>query len=76
LTPSEAAEKRRQLTDDGFCVVERVLPDPMMERLREVSDAMLARQDAAHFKAQRSTGSMSASQRGSGGAGRTDTAPF
>lgn len=58
LTPPENIEKLRQLTHDGFCVVESVLPTEMVERLRVITDQMLAQQDDAHFEAQRSTGSM------------------
>ena len=56
--PPENIAKLQQLTRDGFCLVEAVLPPEMIERLRDVSEQMLARQDEAHFEAQRSTGSL------------------
>ena len=55
---SEAIDRLQQLTQEGFCVIEGVLPTEMVERLRRVSDQMLAGQDDTHFEAQRSTGSM------------------
>lgn len=41
LTPEQALEKRRQLTVDGFCVVENVLPHEMLLALRAETDRLL-----------------------------------
>ena len=50
--------KRRQLASDGFCILENIIDAQMLARLRTVTDAMLARQAAAHFEENRSQGSL------------------
>ena len=52
------AAKRRQLEDDGFCLLENIIDTQMLVRLRTVTDDMLARQEAAHFEENRSQGSL------------------
>ena len=47
-----------QLLRDGFCVFERVLKPDMLEKVRAVSDRLLAAQSASHFAEQKSSGSM------------------
>ena len=51
-------KKRQQLDRDGFCLLEGVIDDGMIERLREVTDRVIARQEAAHFERQRAQGSL------------------
>jgi len=51
-------EKRRQLDEDGFCLLENIIDEPMLERMRQVTDEVLAHTDAAHFDAKRSQGSV------------------
>ena len=58
VTSPDGAENRRQLTHDGFCVVEGILPREMLDRLLAASDQILAQQDDAHFATNRSSGSM------------------
>ena len=50
--------KRRQLDDDGFCLLDGIIEDDMLERLREVTDSVIARQEAAHFERNRAQGSL------------------
>lgn len=57
-TPIDFIEMRRQLDEDGFCLLERVIDEPMLARMREVTDEVLAATDAAHFDAKRSQGSV------------------
>ena len=52
------AAKRRQLEDDGFCLLENSIDTQMLVWLRTVTDDMLARQEAAHFEENRSQGSL------------------
>lgn len=40
----------RQFEDDGFCLVEGVLPPPLVERLRQRAEHRLATQDKNHFQ--------------------------
>ncbi len=51
-------DKRNQLIRDGYCVFEQILDAEMLNRVRATSDNLLAAQDAEHFAAQKSTGSM------------------
>ena len=51
-------QKREQLDQDGFCLLEGVIDEGMIERLREVTDGVIARQEAAHFERQRALGSL------------------
>ena len=50
--------KRRQLESDGFCILANIIDAQMLAQLRTVTDKMLARQEAAHFEANRSQGSL------------------
>jgi len=50
--------KRRQLIEDGFCVVENVLPPEMVARMRSVTDNLVNAVSTEHKQQQRSTGSM------------------
>ncbi len=50
--------KRQQLDQDGFCLLENIIDERMLERLRAVTDEVLARTDAAHFEEKRSQGSV------------------
>ena len=52
------AGKRRQLDQDGYCLLENIIDAAMLQRLRAVTDEVLARTDAAHFEAKRSQGSV------------------
>ncbi|NQZ67367.1 MAG: phytanoyl-CoA dioxygenase family protein, partial [Lentisphaeria bacterium] len=51
-------EKTRQYVDDGFCVVENVLPTEFLERVRTVCYDHLKTVSDEHREAQRSTGSL------------------
>ena len=51
-------QKRRQLTEDGFCLLPNVLDAAMLSKLRQVTDALLARTEAAHFDEHRAQGSI------------------
>jgi hypothetical protein len=51
-------KKLEQLTREGFCVFENILDPEMVSRLRVVTEKVLDAQTEAHFKDQRSTGSM------------------
>lgn len=51
-------DKRRQLLEDGFCVFEQVLSPEMLDRLRRVTDELLAAQDPEQLRRARATGSM------------------
>ena len=51
-------EKRRQLDEDGFCLLEGIIDAPLLARLRAVTDEVLAATDQAHFEAKRSQGSV------------------
>jgi ectoine hydroxylase-related dioxygenase (phytanoyl-CoA dioxygenase family) len=53
-----ATDKHRQLIDDGFCVVEGVLDAAMLGRLKAITERMIARQPAEHFREQVTTGSL------------------
>ena len=50
--------KRRQLDQDGYCLLENIIDGRMLERMREVTDEVLARTDDSHFEAKRSQGSV------------------
>lgn len=50
--------KRQQLDRDGFCLLEGLIAEAMLARLRDVTDEVLARQEAAHFERQRAQGSL------------------
>jgi len=41
VTPNEALLKREQLTADGFCVIDGILPEPFLEDLRQETDRLL-----------------------------------
>ena len=49
---------RDQLDREGFCVFEGILDVQMLNRVRQASDRLLDTQDEAHFRDQRSTGSL------------------
>ena len=51
-------EKRAQLDRDGFCLLENIIDSAMLSRLREVTDGVIARQEAAHFQQNRAQGSL------------------
>ena len=51
-------EKRMQFTKDGYCLFKNVLEAELIARLSNISDEVLAQQEEAHFKRQRTTGSM------------------
>ena len=55
---NNSQDKHTQLIRDGYCVFEQVLDAQMLDRVRTTSDCLLAAQDAEHFAAQKSTGSM------------------
>ena len=50
--------KQEQFARDGFYVFENILDSPILDRLRNSSDGVLAEQEPEHFKQQRTTGSM------------------
>ena len=50
--------KLRQLAEDGFCILPNVIDSAMLAQLRQVTDALLSRTDAAHFAANRAQGSI------------------
>ncbi len=50
--------KREQLDRDGFCLLESLIGEDMLERLRAVTDGVIARQEAAHFARNRAQGSL------------------
>lgn len=56
--PASYRDKRDQLDRDGFCLLEGIIEDDMLARLRAVTDGVLARQEAAHFARQRAQGSL------------------
>jgi ectoine hydroxylase-related dioxygenase (phytanoyl-CoA dioxygenase family) len=41
LSPDLALEKRRQLTEDGYCVIENILTEDFLEELRRETDRLL-----------------------------------
>ena len=45
-----------QIIQDGYCVIEDVLDSNMLQKLRLVSDSMIAQQDETHFKDHASQG--------------------
>jgi hypothetical protein len=51
-------EKRTALIEKGYCVFDQVLSPEMLARVKQVSDRLLDEQDAEHFEAQKSTGSL------------------
>lgn len=50
--------KRQQLSVDGYCVIEGVMPKEMLAEVRAVSDALIDGQSAEELERHRSTGSM------------------
>ena len=56
--PANYKEKREQLDRDGFCLLEGIIEDDMLARLREVTGGVIARQEAAHFEQNRAQGSL------------------
>jgi hypothetical protein len=55
-------EKRRQLLDDGVCIIENVLDDAMLESLRSMARAKLGQLSDRDRAEQKSTGSMIANR--------------
>ncbi len=51
-------EKYDQLIADGYCVIENVLKEEILTRLRTVTDALLDAQTEEERAAHRSSGSM------------------
>jgi hypothetical protein len=51
-------EAYTQLTEQGYCLVPGILPEPLRERLRVVTDTLVARQTAEQSAQFRSQGSM------------------
>lgn len=51
-------DNKRQLVEDGFCVVSELVPDGLLDRLREATDRLVAEQSAEQAAMQRNTGSM------------------
>ena len=41
MTPEEALQKREQLTVDGFCVIDDILPESFLKELRQETDRLL-----------------------------------
>ncbi len=54
--------KREQLQSTGACVIENVLDEAMLERVRAIAQAKLAALSEAHRREQKSTGSMVANR--------------
>ncbi|MCY4525533.1 MAG: phytanoyl-CoA dioxygenase family protein [Anaerolineaceae bacterium] len=54
----DLADRRRQLDDDGFCLLEGIIDERMLARMREVTDEVLTQTDTVHFDAKRSQGSV------------------
>ncbi len=53
MTPDVALEKRNQLIKDGYCVVDNILTQDLLEELRRESDRMLdAVEHPPHWKYQ------------------------
>jgi ectoine hydroxylase-related dioxygenase (phytanoyl-CoA dioxygenase family) len=53
MTPKEALSKRDQLTNDGYCVIENVVPYEMLAELRIETDRLLdSIEHPAHWKYQ------------------------
>jgi hypothetical protein len=53
VTPDQAIALRDQLTSDGFCMVESVVPDDLLAALREETDRLLdSMEHPAHWKYQ------------------------
>ena len=50
--------KRKQLDQDGFCLLEGIIKDNMLAGLRRATDEALAWQDESHFAEQRAQGSL------------------
>jgi ectoine hydroxylase-related dioxygenase (phytanoyl-CoA dioxygenase family) len=51
-------EKREQFNKDGYYVFDKIIEPAMLDRLRELTDSILAEQDKSHFEEQVATGSM------------------
>ena len=58
INRTEGDQLRKQLVEDGYCVVESVLDPEMLEAVRTASDGLLEGQDPEHFEAQKSPGSL------------------
>ncbi|MEM7028663.1 MAG: phytanoyl-CoA dioxygenase family protein [Chloroflexota bacterium] len=52
------SQKREQFMQDGYYLFENILEPEFIQRLTDVSDTVLAQQEASHFEQQRTTGSM------------------
>jgi len=53
MTPEEVLQKREQLTVDGCCVIDNVLPSDLLQELREETDRLLdSMEHPAHWKYQ------------------------
>jgi len=50
--------KRSQLDGDGYCLLEGLVEEDLLERLRAVTEGVIARQEAAHFARNRAQGSL------------------
>ena len=51
-------ERRRQYIDDGFCIVENVVPKPLLQEMRDVTDRCIDKMSESDKRDQRSTGSL------------------
>ena len=53
MTSEEALQKRHQLTVDGYCVIDNIVPDDLLQDLRQESDRLLnSVEHPAHWKYQ------------------------
>lgn len=53
MTPEQALEKRRELTEAGCCVIENILPEEFLEELRRETDRLLdSIEHPAHWRYQ------------------------
>ena len=43
MTPEVALEKREQMIEEGFCVVDDVLTEAFLQELRDESERLIAR---------------------------------
>ena len=57
-TVKQHNEQRDQFVRDGFYVFKDILDVPILEGLRNMTDAVLGQQDPEHFECHRTTGSM------------------
>ncbi len=58
MNSTQAQKKYKQLIEDGFCVLNNILDSSMLQRVDEAVHRVLASEEAEHFEAQRSTGSL------------------